>query len=74
LIPPLPIMGTDFTIVQHANDTLLILEACPAQLLALKELLQTFAATTRLRVNYTKSCLILFDAGQCGQRPTFSIG
>jgi hypothetical protein len=58
MIPPLPIMGTDFTIVQYANDTLLILQACPAQLLALKALLQTFVDATGLRVNYTKSYLM----------------
>jgi hypothetical protein len=58
LIPPLPIPGSDFPIVQYADDTLLILQACPVQLLALKELLQSFAAGTGLKVNYSKSCLL----------------
>jgi hypothetical protein len=58
LTPPLPIPGTDFPIVQYADDTLLILQACPRQLLALRELLQVFAAATGLRVNYSKSCLM----------------
>jgi hypothetical protein len=31
--------GTDFPIVQYADDTMLITEACPHQLLVLKELL-----------------------------------
>jgi hypothetical protein len=58
LIPPLPISGTDHPIVQHADDTLLVMQACPHQLLALKELLlHTFAAATGLRLNYSKSCL-----------------
>jgi hypothetical protein len=58
LTPPLPIEGNDFPIVQYADDTLLILQACPHQLLALKDLLQTFADATGLRVNYSKSCLL----------------
>jgi hypothetical protein len=43
--------GTDFPIVQYADDTLLFLEACPRQLMALKSLLNTFAESTGLRVN-----------------------
>jgi hypothetical protein len=58
LIPPLPIPNTDFPIVQYADDTLLILQACPAQLIALKDLLQTFGTATGLKVNYSKSCLM----------------
>jgi hypothetical protein len=58
LTPPLSIPGTNFPIVQYADDTLLILQACPRQLLALRELLQVFAAATGLRVNYLKSCLM----------------
>ena len=56
--PPLPIPNTDFPIAQYADDTLLILQACPVQLLALKELLQVFSAATGLKVNYSKSCLM----------------
>ena len=55
---PLPIPGSDFPIVQYADDTLLILQACPEQLLALKDLLQFFASATGLWVNYAKSCLM----------------
>jgi hypothetical protein len=58
LTPPLPIPDTDFPTVQYADDTLLILQACPMQLLALKDLLQSFAAATGLKVNYDKSCLL----------------
>lgn len=46
--------GSDFPIVQYADDTLLIMEACPKQLFVLKALLNTFADSTRLRVNYHK--------------------
>jgi hypothetical protein len=58
LTPPLPISNVDFPIVQYADDTLLILQACPIQLLALKELLQIFSSATGLKVNYAKSCLM----------------
>lgn len=41
---PLPeIAGQDFPIVQYADNTLLIMEACPRQLLAVKALLNSFA-------------------------------
>jgi hypothetical protein len=58
LIPPLPIPNAKFPIVQYVDDTLLILEACPIQFAALKNLLQTFAAATGIKVNYSKSCLL----------------
>jgi hypothetical protein len=47
--------GTDFPIIQYQDDTLLILEACPRQLIALKAILNTFADSTGLKVNYQKS-------------------
>jgi hypothetical protein len=50
--------ATDFPIVQYANDTLLIMQACPQQLLVLKNLLKIFVDATGLRVNYSKSCLL----------------
>jgi hypothetical protein len=49
--------GQDFTIVQHADDTLLIMEACPKQLFFLKAILNSFATSTGLRVNYSKSSM-----------------
>jgi mannosylglycoprotein endo-beta-mannosidase len=52
---PLPILGADFPIVQYADDTLIIIEACERQLLVLKNLLQDFSRATGLRVNYSKS-------------------
>jgi hypothetical protein len=47
--------GLDFSIIQYADDTLLVLEACPKQLLVLKSLLHTFTESTCLKVNYQKS-------------------
>jgi hypothetical protein len=46
---------TDFSIIQYADDTLLIMEACPLQIFALKGILSSFATSTRLKVNYSKS-------------------
>jgi hypothetical protein len=44
--------GTNFSIVQYVDGTLLFLDACPRQLLVLKSLLNTFAESIGLRVNY----------------------
>jgi retron-type reverse transcriptase len=53
---PLPAIGDlDFPIVQYADDTLLILEACPKQLFFLKAILNSFETSTGLKVNYNKS-------------------
>jgi hypothetical protein len=49
--------GHDFPIVQYADDTLLIMEACPKQLFFLKAILNSFATSTGLRVNYNKSSM-----------------
>jgi hypothetical protein len=56
LLFPIPVgCGSDFPIIQYTDDTLLILEACPRQLLTLKSLLNIFADSTGLKVNYQKS-------------------
>jgi hypothetical protein len=44
-----------FPIIQYVDDTILIMEACPWQLLVLKSLLHTYVESTRLKVNYAKS-------------------
>jgi hypothetical protein len=49
--------GQDFPIVQYADDTLLILEACPRQLFFLRAVLSSFATSTGLKVNYLKSSM-----------------
>jgi len=49
LMSPIPLIYTeDFPIVQYADDTLLIMEACSRQLLNLKALLHSFRESTRL--------------------------
>jgi hypothetical protein len=55
---PLPKNHCDFPIVQYVDDTLLIMQADAAQLQSLKEILQLFADSTGLRVNYSKSSMI----------------
>jgi hypothetical protein len=47
--------GTDFPIIQYADDTILIMEACPKHLFFLKAMLNSFAESTGLHVNYHKS-------------------
>ena len=48
----------DFPIIQYADDTLLILPACPTQLLTVKNILSVFSSITSLKVNYRKSFLV----------------
>jgi hypothetical protein len=43
--------------IQYADDILLIMEACPQQLMVLKAILHIFAESAGLRVNYSKSCM-----------------
>jgi hypothetical protein len=55
---------SDFPIIQYVDDTLLIMEACPQQLCVLKALLNTFADSTRLKVNYVKSSMVPINLGE----------
>ena len=55
---PLPIPGWDFPIVQYADDTLLLVQADAAHLFFLKALLNSFAQSTGLHVNYNKSVMV----------------
>jgi hypothetical protein len=45
----------DFPIIQYVDDTLLIMKACPRQLIVLRVILNTFVVSTSLKVNYSKS-------------------
>jgi hypothetical protein len=56
-LPLIDRCGQDFPIVRYADDTLLIMEACPKQLFFLKEILNSFTTSTGLRVNYNKSSM-----------------
>jgi hypothetical protein len=55
---PIPLVSsTDFPILQYADD-IIIMEGCARQLICLKSLLQTFAISTGLKVNYSKSMMV----------------
>lgn len=50
--------GSDFPIIQYADDTLIILEACETQLSHLKGILDSFALSSSLKVNFSKSVMV----------------
>ena len=56
---PLPLRhSTNCPIIQYADDTLIVMEACSRQLVALKALLHSFGESTGLKVNYNKSVIV----------------
>ena len=56
---PVPLNSSpDFPILQYADDTLIIMEACGRQLFTLKALLDSFASSTGLKVNFSKSMMV----------------
>jgi hypothetical protein len=60
---PIPV-GSDFPIIQYADDTMIVLPADPAQLQVFKGILDQYAAFTRLKINYHKSSLIQINLSQ----------
>lgn len=56
---PIPINSSfDFPIIQYVDDTLVIMEGDPNQLIFLKSVLNTFVESTGLKVNYRKSMML----------------
>jgi hypothetical protein len=56
---PIPLTHCqDFLILQYADDTLVILEGDYRQHFLLKSLLTSFADSTGLKVNYSKSAMV----------------
>ena len=55
---PIPSNCKDYPIVQYADDTLIVLPAEDQQLLALKDMLEVYAASTGLSANFSKSMMI----------------
>lgn len=47
--------GSDFPKFEYADDTLIILESDESQLSSLKDLLNNFASSSGLKVNYNVS-------------------
>lgn len=61
---PIPQPTDDFPIVQYADDMLLIMQADARQLAFLKSLLNSFADSTGLKVNYRKSQMLPINVTQ----------
>jgi hypothetical protein len=55
---PIPQPSADFPVVQYADDTLLVMQADAKQLFCLKAILNTFASSTGLKVNFSKSMIV----------------
>ena len=53
-----PSNGMDYPVVQYADDTILVMPACVHQLLAMKEILNKYVASTGLHINFHKSSMI----------------
>jgi hypothetical protein len=51
--PLLP--GLPTPVIQYADETLIMLQACPSQLRRLKEIFDKFATVTGLHINFHKS-------------------
>lgn len=56
--------GGVYSIIQYADDTLIVLPADPEQLTHLKVVIQTFASFTGLRVNFDKSFLVSINVDE----------
>lgn len=57
-MPIANVVSDDFPIIQYADDTLLVMEACPTQVSHLKDILQSFSSSTGLKVNFSKSMMV----------------
>jgi hypothetical protein len=55
---PIPIPNHDFPVIQYADDTIVVMEACQVQVALLKNLITDFADATGLKVNFQKSNMI----------------
>jgi retron-type reverse transcriptase len=56
--PFTPDYGMDYPIVQYANDTLIIMPAEQDQVIVMKEILERYANSTGLKINFHKSSMI----------------
>jgi hypothetical protein len=54
----------DFPVIQYADDTLVVMKADEKQILCLKAILQSFADSTGLTVNYNKSSMMPINMSQ----------
>lgn len=58
LSQPIPQQDSKFPIIQYADDTLIIMKACQKEIFSLKGILESFAVSTGLSINFHKSCMI----------------
>lgn len=61
---PIPSLSMDYPVVQYADDTLLIMPACPIQAQNMKDILLKYAESIGLRINFEKSTLIPINMQQ----------
>ena len=62
---PIPQREEQFPIIQYVDDALLIMQAEAQQLFFLKALLNSFADSTGLKVNYRKYQMISINVDDC---------
>lgn len=56
---PFPCTGqTDYPVIQYADNTILVLPACPRQATLIKGILSDYATSVGLKINFQKSTLI----------------
>jgi retron-type reverse transcriptase len=53
-----PDFGVDFPVIQYADDTLIIMPADETQILLMKNILEQYANSTGLKINFYKSSLV----------------
>lgn len=58
LLHHLLLEGEPLLVLQYADDTLIIMRACPTTAARLRSILHDFAAATGLVINYSKSTLV----------------
>lgn len=63
------ISPSDFSVIQYADDTLIIMKVSQRELFCLKGIMHSFSLSTGLKINFHKSCLlpINFDATKTTQ-------
>jgi hypothetical protein len=54
----------DFPVLQYADDTLIFMQGDARQLFFLKAILNSFAESSRLKVNYSKSMMVLINVSE----------
>jgi hypothetical protein len=53
-----PDYGMDFPVIQYADDTLVIMQADQDQVFVMKQILETYAQSTGLKINFHKSSMV----------------